>query len=179
MKPSQWYGAALVMPAIGVFMAMMEASDVADRRLRKPVPAMGEFVKAECVTHTRRGRVQWEAMHTTYEFTAEGYVRPAEGNRPAQTSPKFTTLGAVRFSTRAECEAALPAALATKAPKQIWFERDYPYTGTTTLDEPNSWRLLLVGLVGIPFFMIGWLLRRRHWRNVLAAQRETPCTRPE
>ena len=97
MKPSQWYGAALVMPVIGVFMAVMEASGVSDRRLRNPVPAIGEFVKTECVTYTRRGRVQWEAMHTTHEFTAEGYVKAAEGNRPAQTSPKFTALGAVYF----------------------------------------------------------------------------------
>ncbi len=34
MKPSQWYGAALVMPVIGIFMAVMEASSVSDRRLR-------------------------------------------------------------------------------------------------------------------------------------------------
>lgn len=170
MKPSQWYGAALVMPVIGVFMAVMEASGVSDRRLRNPVPAMGEFVKAECVTHTRRGRVQWEAMHTTYEFVAAGYVKPAEGNRPAQISPKFTGLGAVYFVTRAECEAALPAAYALKAPRQLWFERDYPYESMTTLDEPNSWRLLLIGFFGIPFFIIGWLLRRRQRNKAQLAQ---------
>lgn len=34
MKPSQWYGAALVMPVIGIFMAVMEASSVSDRRQR-------------------------------------------------------------------------------------------------------------------------------------------------
>ena len=173
MKPSQWYGAALVMAVIGVFMALMEASGVADRRLRNPVPAMGEFVKAECVTYTRRGRVQWEAMHTTYEFTAEGYVKPAEGNRPAQTSPKFTALGAVYFVTRAECDAALPAAYVAKAPSQLWFERDNPHETMTTLDEPNSWRLVLIGLFGIPFFIIGWVLRRRQRRKAQVARGDT------
>ena len=56
------------MPVMGIFIAVMEASGVPDRRLRNPAPAMGEFVKAECVTHTRRGRVQWEAMHTTHKW---------------------------------------------------------------------------------------------------------------
>ena len=45
-------------------------------------------------------------MHTTYEFTAEDDVKAAQGNQPAQTSPKFTALGAVYFVTRADCEAA-------------------------------------------------------------------------
>ena len=138
MKPSQWYGAALVMPVIGVFVAMMEASGVAERRLRNPVPAMGEFLKAECVTHTRRGWVQREAMHITYEFVAIGYVKPAQGSLPVQPSPKFTTLGSIAHSTRAECEAALPAALAAKAPKQVWFERDYPYEGTPRLTSRTA-----------------------------------------
>lgn len=158
---SQCYGAALVMPVLAVFLCAMEASDVARRRLRDPVPAMGEFVQAECVTHTRRGRVTLEAMHLTYAFVAAGYVKPAEGDRPAQLSPTFTTLGSVAYSTRADCEAALPAAQAAKAPQQIWFERDYPYEAMTSLDEPNSFRLLLIGLLGIPFFVIGRLLRRR------------------
>lgn len=158
---SQCFGAALVMPVMAVFLCAMEASDVERRRLRNPVPAMGEFVQAECVTHTRRGRVRREAMHITYAFVATGYVKAAEGDRPAQLSPTFTTLGSVDFSTRADCEAALPAARAAKAAKQIWFERDHLYEAMTTLDEPNSWRLLWVGLFGIPFFVIGWLLRRR------------------
>ncbi len=164
-KPSQWYGAALVMPVIGVFMAGMEASGVSDRRLRNPVPAMGEFVKAECVTHTRRGRALREAMHITYAFTAEGYVKPAQGdqlNQLEQHSPKFTGLGSIDYTTRADCEAALAGVFAAKAPQRLWFERDYPYESMTTLDEPNSWRLLLIGLFGIPFFIIGWVLR---WRQ--------------
>jgi hypothetical protein len=174
MKPSQWYGAALVMPVIGIFMAVMEASGVSDRRLRNPVPAMGEFVKAECVTHMRRGRVQSEAMHTTYEFVATGYVKPAEGNRPEQISPKFTGLGSVHFVTRAECEAALPAAYALRAPRQLWFERDYPYEAMTTLDEPNSWRLLLIGLFGIPFFVVGRVVRHRQRNQLPLARGITP-----
>ena len=157
------------MPVIGTFVAVMEASDVSNRRLRDPVPATGEFVKAECVTHMRRGRVQREAMHTTYEFVAAGYVRPAEGTSPAQVSPKFTGLGSVDFVTRAECEAALPTAYALRAPRQLWFEREYPHQSMATLDEPNSWRLLLIGLFGIPFFIIGWLLRRQR-NNAQRAQ---------
>lgn len=100
-------------------------------------------------------------------------MKPAEGNRPEQVPPKFTGLGSVHFVTRAECEAALPAAYALRAPRQLWFERDYPYESVTTLDEPNSWRLLLIGLFGIPFFIIGWLLRRRQRNNAQQAQRFT------
>ncbi len=170
MKPSQWYGAALVMPVIGIFMAVMEANRVADARLRNPVPAMGAFVSAKCDTYTRRGRVQWERMDVTYEFTAAAYVRPAEADRPAQTSPKLSTRGAVYYLTRAECEAALPAVYAAKAPQQLWFERDAPHETKTTLDEPNSWRSLLIGLFGIPFFIIGWLLRRRQRNEVQSAR---------
>lgn len=67
---------------------------------------------------------------------------------------------AVYYMTRAGSGATLPVAYAAKAPQQLWFERDYPYESMTTLDEPNSWRLLLIGLFGIPFFMTGWLFRR-------------------
>lgn len=161
MKPSQWYGAALVMPAINVFMAVMESSGVSDRRLRNPVPAMGEYVKAECITQKRRrNRKPREVLQVTYEFIAAGYVKPAESNRPAQASLKFTAIDQTVFVTRADCEVALPAVNAVKGPRPLWFERDYPYESMTTLDEPNSWRLLLVGLFGIPFFIIGWVLRR-------------------
>ena len=149
------------MPVIAVVVALTEANQVSDARLPNPVPAMGAFVSAECITYTRRGAVRWQAMHITYAFIAEGYVKPADGMRPAETSPKFTGLGATYFSTRADCEAALPAARAAKRPQQMWFERDNPFRSSTTLEEPNSWRLLLIGLFGIPFFAVGWWLRRR------------------
>ena len=44
----------------------------------------------------------------------------------------------------------------------------------TALDEPNSWWLLLVGLFGIPFFIIGWVLRCRQRRKAQVARGGTP-----
>ena len=170
-KPSQWYGAALVMPVIGVFMAGMEANDVANRRLRNPVLAIGEFVSAECIVHKRRrSNVQWDVLQVNYEFVATGYVKPAEGDRPAITSPKFTAIAQEVQDSREACDTARAAAYAARALQQLWFERDYSYESMTTLDEPNSWRLLLIGLFGIPFFIIGWVLRWRHRRKAQQAR---------
>ena len=92
MKPSQWYGAALVMPVIGIFMAVMEANRVADARLRNPVPAMGAFVSAKCDTYTRRGRVQPSgrgADSTTMSATAQSSAN-ADGRRATASVRLFT-----------------------------------------------------------------------------------------
>ena len=76
-----------------------------------------------------------------------------------------------KFLTRAECEAALPAIQAAKAPRPLWFEKDQPRIARTSPEAPSRPQLLLIGLVGIPFFAIGWLLRRRQRRRLLQARR--------
>ena len=76
---------------------------------------------------------------------------------------------AVYYVTSAGSGATLPVAYAAKAPQQLWFERDYAFSSMTTLDETNSWRLLLIGLFGIPFFMACWLYRRGQRSKALLA----------
>ena len=161
-SPYRWYPAALLPVAIAVFMYALEADGVESSRLRNPLPVMGEFVSAECITH-RKGSNR-NHMYVTYEFIATGFVKHAyeQGVETSQHSPKFTTKGWVKYSSRAECDAALPAIQAAKAPHAIWFEKDQPYAAKTTLDEPDSARFLWICLGAIPLIAVGrWLSSRQ------------------
>ena len=172
-SPYRWFLAALLPVAIAVFMYALEADGVESSRLRNPVPVMGEFVSAECITH-RKG-LNPNHMYVTYEFIATGFVKHAyeQGVETSQLSPKFTTKGWVNYPSRADCDAALPAIQAAKAPHAIWFEKDQPYAAKTTLDEPNSARFLWIGLGAIPLIVIGrWLSLRRRSAQAQLALRE-------
>ena len=166
-SPYRWYLAALLPVAIAIFMYALEADGVESSRLRNPVPVTGEFVSAECVTHRKGFNPNY--LYVTYEFIATGFVKHGyeQGAAISEASPKFTTKGWVNYASRAECDAALPAVKAAKAPHQIWFEKDQPYAAKTTLDEPNSARFLWIGLGAIPLILIGrWLsLRQRFLAN--------------
>ena len=83
----------------------------------------GKFVNAECITH-RKG-LNPNHMYVTYEFIATGFVKLGyeQGAETSQISPKFTTKGGVRYPSRADCDAALPAVQAAKAPHPLWFEK--------------------------------------------------------
>ena len=162
-SPYRWYLAALLPVAIAVFMYALEADGVESSRLRNPVPVKGEFVGAECVTHRKGFNPHY--LYVTYEFVATGFVEYGyeQGVESSQISPKFTTKGWVNYPSRADCDAALPAVKAAKAPHQIWFEKDQPYAAKTTLDEPDSARFLWIGLGAIPLIAVGWWIsfRRR------------------
>ena len=169
-SPYRWYPAALLPVAIAVFMYALEADGVESSRLRNPLPVMGEFVSAECITH-RKGSNR-NHMYVTYEFIATGFVKHAyeQGVETSQHSPKFTTKGWVKYSSRAECDAALPAIQAAKAPHAIWFEKDQPYAAKTTLDEPDSARFLWLCLGAIPLIAVGW------WLSIRQRQAPTKLT---
>ena len=169
-SPYRWYLAALLPVAIAVFMYALEADGVESSRLRNPLPVMGEFVSAECITH-RKGSNR-NHMYVTYEFIATGFVKHAyeHGVETSQHSPKFTTKGWVKYSSRAECDAALPAIQAAKAPHAIWFEKDQPYAAKTTLDEPDSARFLWLCLGAIPLIAVGW------WLSIRQRQAPTKLT---
>ena len=72
-SPYRWYLAALFPVAIAVFMYALEADGVESSRLRNPVPATGEFVSAECITHRKGSNPNY--MYVTYEFIATGFVK--------------------------------------------------------------------------------------------------------
>ena len=160
-SPYRWFLAALLPVAIAVFMYALEADGVESSRLRNPVPVTGEFVSAECVTHRKGFNPHY--LYVTYEFVATGFVKYGyeQGVETSQLSPKFTTKGWVKYSSRAECDAALPAIQAAKAPHAIWFEKDQPYAAKTTLDEPDSARFLWICLGAIPLIAVGWWMSMR------------------
>ena len=164
-SPYRWYLAALLPVAIAVFMYALEADGVESSRLRNPVPGMGEFVSAECITHRKGSNRNY--MYVTYEFIATGFVKYGyeRGVETSQISPKFTTKGWVNYPSRADCDAALPARQAAKAPHAIWFEKDQPYAAKTTLDEPYSARFLWICLGAIPLIAVGWWMSMRRRRT--------------
>ena len=164
--PYRWYLAALFPVAIAVFMYALEADGLEHSRLRNPVPVMGEFVSAECITYRKGFNPNY--LYVTYEFIATGFVKHGyeQGVETSKHSPKFTTKGWVNYPSRAECDAALPAVKAAKAPHQIWFEKDQPYAAKTTLEEPDSARFLWICLGAIPLICVGWWLSSRRRRHI-------------
>jgi hypothetical protein len=164
-SPLGWYLAALLPVWIGFFMYKTEASEQERLRLHAPVPAVGEFVSAECFRPRKRS---WQEywLTTSYAFVAAGYVSYEEqanpGTRPVQT---FKAVDWVLYSSQAECEAALLVVQAAKAPRPIWFEKGNPHSAKTTLEEPDSTRFLWVGLGAIPLVLTGGILSLRRRRR--------------
>lgn len=164
-SPVRWYLAALLPIWTGFFMYKTEASEQERLRLHDPVPAVGEFVSAECFRPRKR---RWEEywLTTTYAFVATGYVSYEEqenpGPRPAQT---FKVVDWVLYSSQAECEAALSVVLAAKSPRPVWFEKGNPYSAKTTLEESDSTRFLWIGLGAIPLVLVGGILSLRRSRR--------------
>jgi len=165
LTPGPWYTAALFVAGIGGFMYALEADGVKSMRLNEPVATIGEYVKAECVA--LRGRNPSIQLRTTYAFTAPDFVMPQWNPAYPPDPPNFTTIGDVEFPSLSACEAALPAALAAKASHPIWYEKNNPYTARTSLDEPDSRRLLLIVLAAVPLAITGLVFARRRRRNGL------------
>ncbi|WP_313915488.1 hypothetical protein [Tahibacter sp.] len=164
-SPLRWYLAALVPIWTGYFMYKTEASEQERLRLHDPVPAVGEFVSAECVRPRKRSYQEYW-LTTTYAFVAAGYVSYEEqaspGSRPA---PTFTAVDWVWYPSLAECEAARSAVRSAKAPHPVWFEKGQPHSSKTTLEEPDSTRFLWLGLGAVPLVLIGGILALRRRRR--------------
>jgi hypothetical protein len=158
-SPWGWYGSALLPIGIGLFMYAMEASDLERFRLLDPVPAVGEFVSAECKYFRRHNQ---HYMAISYAFVARGYAPYVEPGAAAQPTPTFTVQHEyAEYASPDDCEAALPAVRAAKQSHPVWFERSNPHAAKTSLEEPDSTRFLWVGLGAIPLALVGWLLGRR------------------
>lgn len=160
-SPYRWYLAALFPIGIGWFMYALEASEWQRLRLYAPMPAVGEFETAECITH-RRGRER-ERMLITYTFAANGYVR-YETPGSAQPEPAFRARDSIAYPSRDACEAALPAVRQAKAPHPVWFELSQPHLSKTTLEEPDSTRFLWLWLAALPLLAVGGILHGRRRR---------------
>lgn len=145
-------------------MYALEASEWERLRLYAPMPAMGEFATAECITH-RRGRER-ERMLITYSFVANGYVS-YETPGGAQPEPVFTAKDSIAYPSREACEVALPAVRRARAPHPVWFEMSQPHSSKMTLEEPDSTRFLWIGLAAIPLLLVGGTL---HWRRSRCAR---------
>jgi len=162
-SPFAWYFAALFPVGVGAFMYAVEASEWKRLRLSDPVPATGEFASAECITHRRGRQSERERMAVTYAFVAAGYKTPEEEAtgipRPAST---FTATDSIAYSSRAACEAALPAVQRARAPHPVWFERGQPHSTKMTLEEPDSTRFLWLCLGALPLLAVGAMV---HWRR--------------
>jgi hypothetical protein len=162
-SPYSWYYAALLPIGLGYFMYAMEATEWRRLRLVDPVPAMGEFAQAECITHTRGRRENY--LIVSYAFRASVYA-----NDPvdvmARKEAVFTARQETLFPSRADCDAALPAVQRARASHPVWYERSQPHMSKATLAEPDSRRFLWVCLGAIPLVLVGALLhwRRRHRR---------------
>ncbi len=157
-SPWTWYGLALFPIGIGWFMYALEADGWEKMRLSEPVRTTGAFVKAQCVAV---GRTRSYYLRTTYAFTVPGHVMPQWNPAVPPGPPDFTTIGDVEFPSPSACEAALPAAQAARAPHALWFEKNNPYSARTTLEEPDSRRLLLVMLGALPLALAGLFVGRR------------------
>lgn len=158
-SPWTWYGLALFPIGIGYFMYALQEDGNKRSRLSDPVRTVGEFVKAECVVTGRRKDSY--SLHTTYAYTATGYVPPQTNPYLPPARPNFTASGFVEFPSPGACEAALPAAQAAKASHPIWYEKRHPYTAITTLEEPDSRRFLLLMLGALPLALAGLFVGRR------------------
>ena len=158
-SPLRWYGLAVFPIGLAAFMYGLEADGIESSRLREPVPAMGEFVSAKCVTYRKGNAIA--GLVVTYAFAAPGQDRSDRSAGPASPAARYTTDRAIDYRSRADCEAALPAMLAEKAPHSLWYEKSQPHTAMTTLEEPDSTRFLWVGLGALPLAGVGWWLRRR------------------
>jgi hypothetical protein len=164
-SPLRWYLAALLPIWTGFFMYKTESSEQERLRLYDPVPAVGEFVSAECVRPRKRS---WQEywLTTTYAFVAAGYVSYEEQANPdPRPAPTFEAVDWVLYSSQAECEAALSVVQAAKAPRPVWFEKGNPHSAKTTLVVPDSTRFLWVGLGAVPLVLIGGFLSLRRRRR--------------
>jgi hypothetical protein len=164
-SPLRWYIAALLPIWTGYFMYKTEASEHERLRLYDPVPAVGEFVSAECVRPRKRNWHEYW-LTTTYSFVAVGYVSYEASETPGpRPAPTFTAVDWALHSSEAECQAALSAVQLAKAPHPVWFEKGNPHSSKTTLEEPDSTRFLWIGLGAIPLASVGLVLSRRRRRS--------------
>lgn len=161
-SPYPWYAAAFVPIGIGFFMYSIEATDAQADRLRDPVAVVGEFVTAQCATRSKG--MYPHSMVLIYSFTVPGFMKLEQGDTTPRLAENFSASKGVTYPSRLDCDAALPAVLAAKAPQRIWYERTQPDISRPTLEEPDSTRFLWLGLGAIPLFGAGWWLRRRRKR---------------
>jgi len=160
-SPWTWYGLALLPMGIGYFMYALQEDGNKRLRLSDPVPAMGSFVKAECLTSLRGNMRVW--MNITYAFVAPDYKEYVSGSNTPQPRPDFKTGASQKYSSLDDCEAALPAVRAARTPHQVWYERNTPSTARTSLEEVDSKPFLFVCLGAIPLALVGLFLGwRRH-----------------
>ncbi len=176
--------AALFPLGRGCLMYFVDDSDFEKSKLINPVATVGEFVQAQCKTHSRATPFRRsDYMRVTYQHNAP-YPRPydeagAPINISAQPLWMFTATKERGYRSWVECEAAQSALRLARPSHPVWYQPTNPALASTSFDAPAIAVFLWVGMASIPLALYAWLLGDLRQRQLASNQAPQAAPAPE
>jgi len=150
--------------------------DHVSNEIPNPVAVPAKFVGATCVERSGRTVVVGPHMSIGYEFASQSTSVRASGMaclldncEPEKKPPQYTDTEYKRvfYASVSECNAALPAVLAAKAPVTVWTGDKDPNAAvrarfTAERERPPYFLLWFPSVVAAVMLLISGFLRTRH-----------------